>query len=65
MHGGLELFSQQTSDLCPPPPFFLFLAVFKGSASFQPVFNEPKVLCPTHYECHTLPMEHGLHLAVL
>lgn len=41
----------------------LCLAVFKGSASFQPIFNEPKVLCLRHYESHALPMERRLYLA--
>lgn len=41
----------------------LCLAVFKGSASFQPIFNEPKVLCLRHYESHAIPMERRLYLA--
>lgn len=33
------------------------------SASFQPILNEPKVLCRTHYESHASPMECTLHRA--
>ena len=61
MHGGLELFSQKMSDLCPLSPFFS-VAVFKGSVSFQPIFNETKIFCPACYESHALPVKLSLHL---
>lgn len=43
----------------------LSLAVFKGPASFQAIFNEPLPLCLRHYESHAPPMEYGLYFACL